>query len=260
MYKGKNLAYLGGSKRFHATAGWWGWGGGEESRKICSGFLLLQAWSHGGLLNRARVWPQAYLEGNAGRSKGDCVTDLPESWIMTPSDFLHCLLFQKFMGHLVTRRHIVHLLSCVWVCPLCSDHKTPWVENCVFFPSETWAEFNSVCQHSLAIRHLQYTHEKESDFLELSRGYLWGSSRAVMWQVKSQEAKLKSSGPPKHGCGEGEWSPKGRGMEVVLDLKLSYWRLKVWESSSSVSNPPWIKVWNTWIYKWLFCLPKGSIK
>lgn len=44
---------------------------------------------------------------------------------------------------------------------------------------------------------------------------------------EKKQTKL-TSGPPKHGCGRGEWNPMG-GYEVVLDLKLLWWRLEVWE-------------------------------
>lgn len=119
---------------------------------------------------------------DAGSSKGGCVIDFAEPWIMIPSDFLHCLLFPKFMGHLGTCSHVAHLLTCVGVCRLYSTVKPhEWRTVCAFSPSETWADFNDVCQHSLAIRHLQYTHEKEFDFLELSRGDLWWSSRTLIW-------------------------------------------------------------------------------
>ena len=99
-----------------------------------------------------------------------------------------------------SERSGTYLILCACITSLSSvlDCETPRAGSVrVLSPSETWADFNNAWHHSLAVRHLQCTHEKEFDFLEMSRGYLWGSRRTAIWYVKSKTRRKLSSGPPK---------------------------------------------------------------
>lgn len=97
--------------------GWWRWEA-RSAEASCHHKLpvLGGCWAEPG-------WTAVVFRGDAGSSKGGYVIDFSKPWIMIPSDFLHCLLFPKFMGHLGTSRHIVHLLACGGVCPLYSTVK-----------------------------------------------------------------------------------------------------------------------------------------
>ena len=111
------------------------------------------------------------------------------------------LLFHKLWGHLLTLRYIFNAF-CICVFVLCTQswNSIDGEVSVRLSPSQTWADFNNVRQHSLAVRHLQCTHEKESDLLEISRGYLWGRTGTIMWQVKSKKQTKLMSGLPKPGC------------------------------------------------------------